>query len=71
MNEPSSGYLWGNLAAHGKSYYHFGEFISSTFCDEVKTANPQQGPMLTGGNCARKAVAPGEPLPAEWGGGVN
>ena len=71
VNEPASGYLWGNLAAHGKSYYHFGEFISSTFCDEVKTANPQQGPMLAGGNCARKAVAPSEALPAEWGGGVN
>ncbi len=71
VNEPASGYLWGNLAAHGKSYYHFGEFISSTFCDEVKTANPQQGPLLPGGNCARKAVAPGEALPAEWGGGVN
>src|ERR1035437_172283 len=71
VNEPTSGYLWGNLAAHGKSYYHFGEFISTTFCNEVKTVNPQQGPMLAGGNCMRKAVAPGEALPAEWGGGVN
>ncbi|MFZ1085265.1 MAG: beta-propeller fold lactonase family protein [Terracidiphilus sp.] len=71
VNEPASGYLWDNLAEHGKSYYHFGEFISSTFCDELKTANPQQGPMLGGGNCARKAVAPGETLPTEWGGGVN
>ena len=34
VNEPASGYLWGNLAAHGKTYYHFGEFISSVFCDE-------------------------------------
>jgi DNA-binding beta-propeller fold protein YncE len=71
VNEPASGYLWGNLAAHGKSYYHFGEFISSTFCNEVKMANPRQGPMLPGGNCERKAVVPGEALPAEWGGGVN
>jgi YVTN family beta-propeller protein len=71
VNEPASGYLWGNLAAHGKSYYHFGEFIATTFCNEVKTANPQQGPMLGGGNCARKAVAPGEAMPAEWGGGTN
>jgi len=71
VNEPTSGYLWGNLAAHGKSYYHFGEFISTTFCNEVKTVNPQQGPVLAGGNCARKAVAPGETLPAEWGGGQN
>ncbi|HUX27997.1 MAG TPA: hypothetical protein VMV39_04385 [Terracidiphilus sp.] len=71
VNEPASGYLWGNLAAHGKTYYHFGEFISSTFCNEAKSANPQQGPMLAGGTCARKAVAPGEALPAEWGGGTN
>ena len=27
--------------------------------------------MLAGPQCARKAVAPGETLPAEWGGGVN
>jgi DNA-binding beta-propeller fold protein YncE len=71
VNEPASGYLWGNLAAHGKTYYHFGEFIASTFCDEVKTANPQQGPVLAGSQCAHAAIAPGETLPAEWGGGVN
>jgi DNA-binding beta-propeller fold protein YncE len=71
VNEPASGYLWGNLAAHGKTYYHFGEFIASTFCNEVKTANPQQGPVLAGSNCARGSIAPGETLPAEWGGGVN
>ena len=71
VNEPRSGYLWGDLAAHGKTYYHFAEFISSTFCNEVKTANPQEGPMLAGGRCARKAIASGEQFPAEWGGGVN
>jgi hypothetical protein len=71
VNEPASGYLWGNLAAHGKTYYHFGEFIATTFCDEVKTANPQQGPVLAGAHCAHKAIEPGQPLPEEWGGGVN
>jgi DNA-binding beta-propeller fold protein YncE len=71
VNEPASGYLWGNLAAHGKSYYHFAEFISTTFCDELKTGNPQDGPLLAGAKCAKKAIAPGQALPAEWGGGVN
>jgi DNA-binding beta-propeller fold protein YncE len=71
VNEPASGYLWGDLAAHGKTYYHFGEFIATTFCNEVKTANPQQGPILPGANCAREAIAPGEEIPAVWGGGVN
>jgi DNA-binding beta-propeller fold protein YncE len=73
VNEPASGYLWGNLAAHGKSYYHFGEYIASTFCDESrpKVPNPQQGPMLPGARCSKQAILPGEMLPAEWGGGVN
>jgi len=71
VNEPASGYLWGNLAAHGKSYYHFGEFISTTFCGEAKVDDPKLGPMLKGHDCAHKVVAPGEMLPAEWGGGVN
>jgi len=74
VNEPNSGYLWGNLAAHGKTYYHFGEFIATVFCTDLTKAratNPQLGPMLEGRDCARKAIEPGEALPAEWGGGVN
>ena len=75
VNEPSSGYLWGNLAAHGKTYYHFGEFISSIFCTdreiEHMPSNPQEGPMMEARACARKEIAPGEAIPDEWGGGVN
>jgi DNA-binding beta-propeller fold protein YncE len=71
VNEPSSGYLWGDLAAHGKTYYHFGEFISTIFCDQPAATDPQLGPVLQGRSCARKAIAPGDALPAEWGGGVN
>jgi DNA-binding beta-propeller fold protein YncE len=71
VNEPASGYLWGNLAAHGKSYYHFGEYVSSTFCDEHSVADPKQGEELAGPKCPRNAIAPGEQLPDEWGGGIN
>jgi DNA-binding beta-propeller fold protein YncE len=71
VNEPQSGYLWGNLAKHGKSYYNFGEYISSKFCETKATANPQEGPMWEGVSCARPAIKPGEEIPAEWGGGVN
>ena len=75
VNEPASGYLWGNLAAHNKTYYHFGEFISTIFCtDEVKDnmpANPQEGPMMEGRVCDRKEIAPGAEIPEQWGGGVN
>ena len=71
VNEPWSGYLWGNLARHGKTYYHFGEFISSTFCDVKKSGSSQEGPLLEGLKCERASVKPGEEIPAEWGGGVN
>jgi DNA-binding beta-propeller fold protein YncE len=71
VSDPASGYIWNNLAAHGKSYYNFGEYISSTFCNAAKVTDPQAGAMLAGGNCPRSAIAPGETFPPEWGGGVN
>lgn len=71
VNEPSSGYLWGNLAKHGKTYYNFGEYISSTFCDVKKSGSSQEGPLLEGLKCERPSIKPGEQIPAEWGGGVN
>lgn len=71
VNEPSSGYLWGNLAKHGKTYYNFGEYISSTFCDVKKSGSSQEGPLLEGLKCDRASIQPGEEIPAEWGGGVN
>ena len=78
VNEASSGYLWGNLAAHHRTLYHFGEFISSTFCKEKSTpkttgsANPQAGAMSGDvAACASASVAPGDVLPREWGGGRN
>jgi YVTN family beta-propeller protein len=71
VNEPSSGYLWGNLAKHNKTYYNFGEYISSTFCDVKKSGSSQEGPMLEGLKCERPTIKPGEAIPASWGGGVN
>jgi len=71
VNEPASGYLWGNLARHGKTYYHFGEYISSTFCGVKKSGSSQEGPLLEGLKCQHNSIQPGEEIPAEWGGGVS
>ena len=71
VNQPASGYIWSNLAAHNKTFYHFGEYISSTFCNQKAVNDPTLGPMLSGPVCAQKSIAPGEPLPSEWGGGTN
>ena len=55
VNEPASGYLWGDLAAHGKTYYHFGEFISTIFCTDAVVAicRPirSRGRMMPGAAC--------------------
>jgi DNA-binding beta-propeller fold protein YncE len=71
VNEPASGYVWGNAEAHGRTHTNFGEYISSTFCDAKKSVNPQEGPLLAGSKCARAAIQPGETIPEEWGGGVS
>jgi DNA-binding beta-propeller fold protein YncE len=71
VNEPASGYLWGNMDRHGKTHYNFGEYISSTFCDVRNSGSSQEGPMLEGLHCEQTAVKPGDALPEEWGGGVN
>jgi DNA-binding beta-propeller fold protein YncE len=76
VNEPQSGYIWTDMAAHGKTVYHFAEYISSVFCGDKaqkKTPeNPQEG--ATSGSeasCAKPSILPGEEIPAEWGGGKN
>ena len=75
VNEPQSGYLWGNLAAHGKTYYHFGEYISTIFCDEKnanKVVESQAGAMPGETRaCSPKEIAPGGAIPEVWGGGTN
>lgn len=74
--EPASGYIWGDLARHGKTLYHFGEYIASTFCNPRGRAgaedDPTLGPMRDGEVCQpRSEVKPGERLPTEWGGEIN
>lgn len=74
--EPDSGYIWGNLTRHHKSLYHFGEYISSTFCNSknvvIKPSLPEAGPMLGGElACPQMDIPPGGRIPADWGGGVN
>ena len=76
VNEPGSGYIWTNVAKHGLTLMHFGEYISSTFCNDKEGAgaelDPTNGPMGPGKACAEgAAVKPGEKLPTVWGGGIN
>jgi len=72
VNEPATGYLWTNLARHGKTYRHFGEYISTHWCDRGgdDDMNPQSGtPLPMPESCRQKEVKPGEPLTPELGDG--
>jgi DNA-binding beta-propeller fold protein YncE len=76
VDEPASGYLWGNLARNGKSLYHFGEFISTKFCDDSgeapKSLPPTEGtPEPTGAGCVRSYLRLGEQVPQNYGGGMS
>jgi DNA-binding beta-propeller fold protein YncE len=74
--EPGSSYLWTNFASHGKTVYHFAEYIRSTFCEATtkktsRAMDPKQGTTGESEVCAHPFIKPGESFPAEWGGGKN
>jgi hypothetical protein len=62
--------LWGNVARHGLTYRHYGEFVASEWCTDKLTADapPIEGtPSPASGPCTRKVIKKGEPLPAGVG----
>jgi DNA-binding beta-propeller fold protein YncE len=74
--EPASSYIWTDMAAHGRTTYNFGEYISSVFCGDKAAKKVTVDPKLGAGSnleamCAVPAIKPGEAMPDEWGGGKN
>jgi len=76
INEPGSGYLWTDLARSHKSLYHFGEFISTEFCDDSGDAPPSKLPQQSGTPepthlCPHPFIHQGDPIPENYGGGMS
>ncbi len=75
INEPASGYLWTDLARHNKTLYHFGEFVSTKFCDDSgeapKEKSPLEGTPEPTHFCENSYIKPGEEIPANYGGGKS
>jgi DNA-binding beta-propeller fold protein YncE len=70
VNEPSTGYLWGNVARHRLTYRHYGEFVASEWCGEKSSSlsSPKEGtPSAATGACVRTVIKQGQPLPATRG----
>ncbi|HEY6337806.1 MAG TPA: phosphoesterase [Candidatus Sulfotelmatobacter sp.] len=64
IDDPSTGFLWDNVAKHGLSYRDYGEFVNAEWCNEKrKAATPKQGtPSGQQARCPRTAVHKGEIL---------
>jgi len=76
INEPGSGYLWTDLTRSHKSLYHFGEFISTEFCDDSGEAPPSKLPQQSGTPepthlCEHPFINKGDTIPENYGGGTS
>jgi hypothetical protein len=76
VDDPSTGFIWDNLAAHHVSFRIYGEFVSAEWCNEKrKAASPKQGtPSGQEAKCPRTEVQQGGALPPNVGrphGGVS
>jgi hypothetical protein len=64
IDDPSTGFLWDNVAHHGLSYRDYGEFVNAEWCNKPrKAASPKEGtPSAQEGSCPRTEVKKGEIL---------
>lgn len=69
VDDPSTGFIWDNLARHGVSYRDYGEFVSAVWCNKKrKAASPKQGtPSAEEVICPQTELHKGEPLAANIG----
>ena len=66
INEPSTGYIWGNVARHGLTLRNYAEYVDMEFCDTPNLVSPHQNFEMAV-SCPKKFVAQGEPLPEGLG----
>ena len=73
VDDPATGYIWGNLARHNLTYRNYGEFVDTRWCGDMQRNSPAStgAPREHPPDCARKEVRPGEDLPEKLGGGKS
>ena len=64
IDDPSTGFLWDNVAHHGLSYRDYGEYVTAVWCNKIpKAKSPKEGtPSAQEAACPRTEVHKGEPL---------
>jgi hypothetical protein len=69
IDDPSTGFLWDNVARHGLTYRNYGEFVNAEWCGRNRrAATPKEGtPSTLAAPCPRTAVHRGDTLPPNVG----
>ena len=69
IDDPSTGFLWDNVARHGLSYRDYGEYVNAAWCNKIrKAASPKQGtPSAQEAVCPRTELHLGDALPPNVG----
>ncbi len=69
IDDPSTGFLWDNVARNHLTYRDYGEFVNAVWCNKPrKAASPKQGtPSAQQAACPRTELHQGDPLPPNVG----
>ena len=69
VDDPSTGFLWDNLARNHVSFRDYGEFVNALWCNEKKkAASPKEGtPSGQEVECPRTMMNQGDSLPPNLG----
>ncbi|HLQ79194.1 MAG TPA: phosphoesterase, partial [Terriglobia bacterium] len=69
IDDPSTGFLWDNLARHGLTYRDYGEFVNAEWCGKNRRAStPKEGtPSTLSAPCPRTQIHRGDSLPPNVG----
>jgi sugar lactone lactonase YvrE len=67
IDDPSTGFLWGNLARNHVSFRDYGEFVNAVWCTGYHADSSATTPRALQSPCPRKDVEQGDPLPPSVG----
>jgi hypothetical protein len=69
IDDPSTGFLWDNVARNGLTYRDYGEYVNAAWCNKTrKIASPKHGtPSSLEAPCPRTELHQGDPLPPNIG----
>ena len=69
IDDPSTGFLWDNVARNNLTYRDYGEYVNAVWCNERrKAASPKQGtPSGQQTSCPRTELHQGDALPPNLG----